>query len=86
MIYLLHPSGTIACCETEASAARLETRGYVRMGRELYMAYWRRKDRRARAAMDREDRAAAPLQERVVGGDAPGLPGGWKRYYVEESK
>lgn len=47
MIYLLHPSGAIACCEQEASAARLETRGYERITRELYMAYWRRKDRRA---------------------------------------
>ena len=86
MVYLIHPSGTIACCETEASAARLEARGYGRIGRELYMAYWRRKDRRARARMDMEDRASAPGKSRVIGGDAPSLPGGWKRYYVEESK
>ena len=53
MIYLLHPDGTIAACETEASAARAEARGYGRISRELYVAYWRRKDRRARAEQER---------------------------------
>lgn len=53
MIYLLHPDGTIACCETKASAARLERKGYGRISRELYVAYWRRKDRRARAEQER---------------------------------
>ncbi len=59
MIYLLHPDGTIAACETEASASRLKARGFVRISRELYVAYWRRKDRRARAEA---------LKERSVGG------------------
>ena len=59
MIYLLHPDGTIAACETEKSAVRAEARGFVRISRELYVAYWRRKDRRARAEA---------LQERSVGG------------------
>ncbi len=60
-IYLLHPDGTIAACETEESAARAETRGFERCSYEEWRDGWRRKDRRARAEAD-------ALKERSVGG------------------
>lgn len=63
MIYLATPAGDFACCEQEASAVRLEARGYERITRELYIALWRRKDRRARAAT----RLPAVEQARAVG-------------------
>lgn len=59
MIYLAHTDGDFACCEHEDSAVRLEARGFVRITRELYMAYWRRKDRRARAALPAVEQARA---------------------------
>lgn len=65
MIYLVDRDGRIEACETEASAVRAESRGFERISHELYMAYWRRKDRRAAARA----RAPAPIasQARAVG-------------------
>ena len=64
MIYLLHPSGTIAACETEASAARLEARGYGRVEAWRFVYYWWLRDIRDYARL----RNSLPLQERSVGG------------------
>ena len=80
-IYLLHPDETIACCETEASAARAEARGYERCSYEEWRDGWIDRDLWAFALLRQAARLASPPQERVVG-DAPGLPGGWKRYHV----
>ncbi len=81
MIYLLHPDGRIEACETEKSAARAEARGYERCSYEEWRDGWTRRDLWALALLRQAARLTPAPQERVVG-DAPGLPGGWKRYHA----
>ena len=88
MIYLLHPDGTIAACETETSAARAEARGYARCSYEEWRDGWIDRDVWALALLRSEARGRRA--ERAVG-DAPGkpeqlagLPIGMKRYWTGE--
>ena len=83
MIYLLHPDGTIAACETEKSAVRREARGYERVEAWRFVYYWSLRDVRDYARL----RSSLPLQERSVGHHAPErLPGGWARYYPDANE
>jgi len=40
MIYLLHPSGAIAACESEPAAQRYEARGYTRCALDSFRQAW----------------------------------------------
>ncbi len=51
MIYLAHPDGRIATCETEATAAAAQEKGFARCSPALYRLLWQRKDRRAFLAL-----------------------------------
>ncbi len=52
MIYLAHPDGRIAACETEATrAAQAEERGFARCSPALHRILWQRKARRAFLAL-----------------------------------
>ena len=91
MIYLLHPDGTIAACETEKSAVRREARGYERVEAWRFVYYWSLRDVRDYARL----RSSLPLQERgrdakscvCTGHHAPErLPGGWARYYPDANE
>lgn len=62
MIYLRHSDGRIAACESDANAIHCAARGFERISRDLYIAYWRCNDRRAGAVWH-----APVLQERAVG-------------------
>lgn len=44
MIYFVGPHQTPACAETEAAAARLEARGYVRTPIAAWRKAWRDRD------------------------------------------
>lgn len=51
MIYLADKDQRIAAAECEATAARLEQQGYMRVSRRVYRALWQRKDRKAMQEM-----------------------------------
>ena len=77
MIYLHHRLDR-AACETEAAAARLEARGWVRCTATAHRALWCMADQTALAqmrAVDTEQPAGREKADSIV-------PSGWKVYHV----
>jgi hypothetical protein len=70
MIYLIHGAGKrtrIACCETEATAARLLADGWERVSCDDYVDAWEYLDAVRLGEMKREIPRPPVLAERVVG-------------------
>ena len=72
MIYLAHPTGAIEIAETDESAARLVSRGYVHVSYKLHRILWLRGVRQQQAALP-------PVSATET---AP-LASGWTRYGVD---
>lgn len=70
----------IACAESDATAAKLVGRGYVRCSRMQYLGIWSLNDRMRRLELARED--ARRAQQAPLTKAPERLPNGFTKFYV----